>query len=188
MLLLKEARLAAKYSQRTLATRAGVAYKSLQLIESGQSNPSVDILQKIAEALGLAGVSFRAYVDDYFRHFPDSIFMVSRRLASGLDRDWKVPLLNCVDALRRTHDYRLIHDAPCDHLTVNLAALLASVVETLCHECDMDVPPWCAAVAPLPAPWFVAGMQSLKATALVESPVHFRKRNIFVLGNMLERA
>ncbi|NCO37375.1 MAG: hypothetical protein COZ06_23865 [Armatimonadetes bacterium CG_4_10_14_3_um_filter_66_18] len=41
---------------------------------------------------------------------------------------------------------------------------------------------------PLPEPWFVSGIENLKATALVESPTHFRKRRIFVLGNFLERA
>lgn len=40
----------------------------------------------------------------------------------------------------------------------------------------------------LPEPWFVAGVENLKATALVESPLPFRRNNIFVLGNFLSRA
>jgi hypothetical protein len=40
----------------------------------------------------------------------------------------------------------------------------------------------------LPDPWFVAGIENLKASALVESPVQFRRNNIFVLGNFLSRA
>jgi hypothetical protein len=43
-------------------------------------------------------------------------------------------------------------------------------------------------VEALDSPWFVAGIENLKASALVESPVRFRKRNIFVLANFLERA
>jgi hypothetical protein len=31
-------------------------------------------------------------------------------------------------------------------------------------------------------------VENLKASALVESPVHYRKRKIFVLANFLERA
>ena len=46
----------------------------------------------------------------------------------------------------------------------------------------------CAGVGALATPWFVAGVENLKALALVESPTHFRKRNIFVLGNFLSRA
>jgi hypothetical protein len=40
----------------------------------------------------------------------------------------------------------------------------------------------------LPRPWFVAGVENLKATALVESPLPFRRNNVFVLGNFLSRA
>jgi hypothetical protein len=36
-------------------------------------------------------------------------------------------------------------------------------------------------------PWFVSGMESLKAIALVESPLPFRLRKIFVLENFLSR-
>jgi hypothetical protein len=36
-------------------------------------------------------------------------------------------------------------------------------------------------------PWFVSGMENLKAITLVESPLHFRRRKIFVLGNFLSR-
>ena len=49
-------------------------------------------------------------------------------------------------------------------------------------------PQWTAAVGCLDRPWFVSGFESLKASALVESPVPFRSRNVFVLANFLERA
>ena len=68
------------------------------------------------------------------------------------------------------------------------AALLASTVEMLCAERRMPVPWWCGGAGILPAPWFVSGVENLKALALVESPAHFRKRNIFVLANFLARA
>ncbi len=68
-----------------------------------------------------------------------------------------------------------------------MRALLASTVEMLCDEARLEPPEWCAAVPALPEPWFVAGMEGLKVLALAESPVHFRKRNIFVLGNFLSR-
>jgi hypothetical protein len=34
----------------------------------------------------------------------------------------------------------------------------------------------------------VSGVENLKAMALVESPAWFRRRNVFVLGNFLNRA
>jgi hypothetical protein len=36
-------------------------------------------------------------------------------------------------------------------------------------------------------PWFVAGMENLKAIAVAESPLRFRIRKIFVLENFLSR-
>jgi hypothetical protein len=39
----------------------------------------------------------------------------------------------------------------------------------------------------LEEPWFVTGIENLKAMAIVESPVFFRRRLIFVLENFLSR-
>jgi hypothetical protein len=36
-------------------------------------------------------------------------------------------------------------------------------------------------------PWFVSGMENINAIALVESPLQFRIRKIFVLENFLIR-
>ena len=41
---------------------------------------------------------------------------------------------------------------------------------------------------PAKPPWFVSGMENLKAIALAESPLRFRIRKIFVLSNFLSRA
>lgn len=82
----------------------------------------------------------------------------------------------------------LIDAPPFEATDEKIRCLMASTVEVLCREADMTAPPWCRAVGCLVNPWFVAGVESLKAMALVESPGHFRKRNIFVLDNFLERA
>ena len=52
----------------------------------------------------------------------------------------------------------------------------------------MDAPAWAAGCHFLPEPWFVSGVESLKATALVEAPLAFRRNNVFVLGNFMSRA
>lgn len=44
-----------------------------------------------------------------------------------------------------------------------------------------------ALAEPIQPPWFVAGMENLKAIALAESPLRFRLRKIFVLENFLSR-
>jgi hypothetical protein len=101
---------------------------------------------------------------------------------------WKVHLFDLVDRFRRDRDTRLIESGPIADLDGRLLALLASTVETLCDECGAPPPSWCRGILALARPWFVSGIENLKAMALVESPVRFRTRNIFVLGNFLSRA
>jgi hypothetical protein len=100
--------------------------------------------------------------------------------------DWRYWLFEWVDEFRRTHDPSLLA-APAEGLTAELRALQAAVAETLATETGLPLPLWCDGVGTLPEPWFVAGMESLKASALVESPLPFRRRNIFVLANFLSR-
>jgi hypothetical protein len=66
-------------------------------------------------------------------------------------------------------------------------ALLAATAEQLCHELKLAPPPWIQAVPAVREPWFVSGMESLKAISLVESPLPFRLRKLFVLENFLSR-
>lgn len=66
-------------------------------------------------------------------------------------------------------------------------ALLASTAEALCRELNLKAPTWLAEVPACPIPWFVAGMENLKAIALAESPLPFRVRKIFVTANFLSR-
>jgi hypothetical protein len=48
-------------------------------------------------------------------------------------------------------------------------------------------PEWVLNVPACKDPWFVSGIENLKAIALVESPLFFRIRKIFVLENFLTR-
>jgi transcriptional regulator with XRE-family HTH domain len=186
---LKMARMAAHLSQRALAKKAKVAYKTLQLLESGEArNPSLEVLGKLAKALSLCAPQFQAYVADYFAQPPDSVAIVSRKIVQDGDASWKTHLFNFVDAWRRDHDLNLISSPPHTVLSHPLQALLAATVETLCDEDHMAAPLWCMTVLPLPEPWFVSGIENLKATAVQESPIHFRSRTIFVLASFLERA
>jgi len=175
-------------SQRDMALRAGISFRGLQFLEQTDHNWRIDTLAKVAEALNLPGQGIDLVVDDFLRTRPDSIADVSMRmLLDGLE-SWKLHLFDFVDAFRTSHDARLVRDPPVHGLEARLAALCASTVEALCAEHESMAPPWCAGVPALPCPWFVAGIENLKASALVESPAWFRKRNIFVLGNFLSRA
>jgi hypothetical protein len=67
-------------------------------------------------------------------------------------------------------------------------AYLAAVAEHLAFRERLPVPPWATRKARfLKRPFFPAGLESLKATLLVESPTAFRRRMIFVGADPLYR-
>lgn len=69
------------------------------------------------------------------------------------------------------------------------AAYVAAMVEELCFRNNIDSPGWVFDKKyRLKEPFFVGGLESLKAFLLVESPISFRRRNIFLSQNVLERA
>ena len=96
--------------------------------------------------------------------------------------------MELVDGFRRTLDPRLLLLPPPPGLPAELHALLASVVLALCWEAGIDPPSWARVRRFLPRPFFPSETESLKASALVESPLAFRRNNIYVLDNFLERA
>jgi hypothetical protein len=100
---------------------------------------------------------------------------------------WKIHYMNLVDEFRRTLDPRLLILSPPSELPLPLVALLASIVTTLCWEAECDVPTWAKRRYDLNEPWFVSETESLKAMSILESPLPFRRNNIFVGSNFLER-
>jgi hypothetical protein len=67
-------------------------------------------------------------------------------------------------------------------------AYWAAMVETLCREAGLQPPEWTeSARCYLHRPWFAGGLDGLKAILLAESPVAFRRRNLFVSSDALAR-
>lgn len=101
--------------------------------------------------------------------------------------NWIIALMNFVDDFRYYKDKAMINE-PFELSNEKIDAILASVIEYLCDEIGMEPPEWVWDVPACKDPWFVSDMESLKAIAIVESPVYFRRRKIFVLENFLSRA
>ena len=101
-------------------------------------------------------------------------------------KHWSIYLLDFVDEFRRSKNPAMIQ-ASFKGPSNRWAALLASTAEFLCQELGMEVPEWIEKVPAVKDPWFVAGLNNLKAIALVESPLAFRHRKIFVMENFLFR-
>ena len=188
MKAIRQARGRRGLSQRELARQAGVSFRALQMIEAGTSDARLSSVIKIASALGTPGRVVRAELARVIAEDPDSVVAVSRKIRAEGEVSWKLWLFEFVDTFRRRPVAELVAAPPGQDTSDRIRALLASTVETLCEERGLAAPWWCGGVGVLPTPWFVAGMENLKALALVESPVHFRKRNLFVLANFLSRA
>jgi len=106
---------------------------------------------------------------------------------SAEPQHWAIHLMDFVDNFRFYRDPQMLAE-PFVLDDERLDALLAATAEQLCYELKLAVPRWIQAVPAVREPWFVAGMESLKAISLVESPLPFRLRKIFVLDNFLSRA
>src|SRR5262245_53743089 len=100
--------------------------------------------------------------------------------------NWFIYLMDFVDDFRRRRDPRMIEE-PFELSDERFDALLAATAEQLCVELELEPPEWILAVPAVRRAWFVSGMESLKAIALVESPLPFRMRKVFVLENFLSR-
>ena len=99
---------------------------------------------------------------------------------------WKIPLMEFIDDFRRYKDPAMIED-PFSLSDERKDAVLASVIETLCDEMTIKIPNWLKNVPPCKEPYFVAEMENLKAISLVETPIHFRLRKVFIMENFLHR-
>jgi transcriptional regulator with XRE-family HTH domain len=176
------------YSQRELAARAGLSFRGYQLLERPEHNPRLESLERVAEALGLPRAGARRALEDFFHLHPESLRAATIRILSDGPGSWTLHLFDFVDAFRRAPAAELIEDPPHELGSARLNAIVAGTAEALCAEAGLPMSSWCLAGAPLEEPWFVAGIENLKATALAESPLAFRRRNVFVLGNFLARA
>jgi hypothetical protein len=175
-----------RMSERDVAALTGLSRQSIRSYESTPMTGKIECLTKIATALNHRVVVL--VVPDVDVDPDLSVVAISNSIIHDGFESWKIHLMNFVDHFRKMKDARLIQLPPAKKLDRKLRALICGTVNTLCEECQLDIPDWSARVDFLPEPWFVSGMESLKATCLIESPYFFRRCNIFVQENFLQRA
>ena len=174
-------------SQRKLAAKASIAYKTLQLTESDNHDLKLSTLMSITKALGFPESGVESRLNEYIQFGSDTLYNYSLRIVENSEDSWKVWLFEFVDIFRREKSEKMIFNPPSELLSLRMKLLLTSTVESLCIELKIAPPSWVFGMGKLESPWFVSGFDSLKASALIESPAVFRKRNIFVLNNFLTR-
>ncbi|CAN5650083.1 hypothetical protein BH20ACI4_BH20ACI4_27470 [soil metagenome] len=99
---------------------------------------------------------------------------------------WRIALMDFVDDFRHHKNPEAIVE-PFDSSDEKIDAVLASTAESLCDEFELPIPVWLNKISACREPYFVSGLENLKATAIVQSPLRFRIRKIFVLENFLTR-
>ncbi|MCY7347971.1 MAG: hypothetical protein LH614_17390 [Pyrinomonadaceae bacterium] len=55
------------------------------------------------------------------------------------------------------------------------------------YELNVPIPDWIKKVPACKEPFFVSGIENLKAAAIVQTPLNFKVRNVFVSDKFLSR-
>lgn len=85
--------------------------------------------------------------------------------------------------------HRMIESAPDPTGDLRFDALLASLVEYSCVHHDINPPLWVEDPERfLREWWFVSGLRSLHADAIVHSPISFKRRGVFINEDSLTYA
>lgn len=110
----------------------------------------------------------------------------TRRQMEREPQHWCIHLMDFVDDFRYHRDPRAVAE-PFETSELKMDALLASTAEALCDEIGLSPPQWLSEVPACEKPFFVGELENLKAISIVQSPLRFRIRKIFVLENFLSR-
>jgi transcriptional regulator with XRE-family HTH domain len=175
-----------RLSERDLADRAALSRSAVRgLANPAAGNVTVGSIDKLAACFE-CDVDIVLSGKELFSEY--STVATAYKIARDGFESWKIHLFDFVDEFRRAADARLVLLPPPSSSDQRIVALLSSVVRALCEELGMDPPGWASRRYFLASPWFVSGMNSLKASALLEAPLPFRANNIFVHENFLARA
>ncbi len=186
MKLLGKLRYSKNLSERDVARSAGIARATLRSLEAEPRSSRPEILDQVLQLFSRQAIL--ALVPSEPAASEQSIVAISIAIVNQGFESWKIYLMDFVDEFRRSMDARLVLLPPVKALDPRLRALMASTTTALCAESGIDVPDWARRSYFLDEPWFLSGMESLKAMAILESPVEFRRNNIFVHDNFLQRA
>ncbi len=110
----------------------------------------------------------------------------SRRVVWG--EDWRIAYFDFVDSFLATQSELLLEGKPVDGLDLKHLALLCSIVMQLCDDAKMSPPGWAQLSLELDKPWFLSKFVGLRAISLVDSPIFFKRNNIYVGADFLQRA
>ena len=173
------------FTERALVKQTSLSRSTIRGITTNSGNPTVQSLINLAAEFDRE-IEILAVPRNSSTEFSTvaTCYKVNR---DGFNSS-KIHFMDLVDTYRQTLDPHQLLLAPPKGFNKQLTALLASIVSELCGVSGIDSPRWATKRFYLDIPWFISEVESLKASAILESPITFRKNNIFVQENFLARA
>jgi transcriptional regulator with XRE-family HTH domain len=168
-------------TQREVARRSGMSQPAIAALEAGRGNPTLDTLERWAAALEVELMAAP--------RISDPLEEITAALRSADDTVAFRLALELLDRLRELGptELLLMTSRPPSSGSSRHDALLAAVVELVCLERGVSVPPWCS--EPVASPmWWVSPLPSARRHALVTCPAPFRARGIMIDESDVVRA
>jgi hypothetical protein len=127
---------------------------------------------------------------------PETVETVACAVAEALESDREAEAIRIAFGLVQDFDKAtpaerrlMVENRPPPTGDARYDALLAALVEHLCTGAGMPAPRWVDDPDRFLEPWwFVSGLRSLHASALVESPISFARRGVFICDGALSYA
>jgi hypothetical protein len=110
----------------------------------------------------------------------------TERVVAG--ENWQIAYFDFVDSFLFAKNHLLVSQRPIDGLDLRSLSLICSIVMQLCEDHKVEAPEWAKLSLELDEPWFISKFKSLRAICLVQSPLFFKRNNIFVGDDFLKRA
>jgi hypothetical protein len=148
------------------------------------------------DALQHASIETACLYDDDMARQPPNIAQVGLEIGECLSEGDEAGALRlafrCVEIFDRAPvDDRqsLVDPEPVSTGDARFDALLAAIAEYLCAREGLNAPTWVQDPSRfLDQWWFVSGIQSLHADAIVHSPISFARRGVFITAGALTYA
>jgi len=161
-----------------IADLAGLNKSTVSRYVSGDRQYSLENFEKIATAV--------KHIEQERLQGRVTVREATQRVIAR--EDWQIAYFDFVDSFLATRSELLITHQPADGLDIKSLALICSIVMQLCEENQVTPPEWARLSIELEEPWFISKFKSMRAICLVESPVYFKRNNIFVGADFLVRA
>jgi len=188
--LLKHSRAQAGLSQHQLAVLAGVSNAEVARIETYRVQPSIPVLGRLLDAIGLGVKLSGEYIDNRVsaRETAESIKI---EIAANNDQraflNWLI-LLDDLNAVTPVRLLELVEDPATPTDSSDYDALIAGLVEHVCQQKGVQPPDWVGETWRSTEEWYVSGIPELYEFEREESPSPFAKRGVYLLERSLSRA